>query len=199
MKYSTWGAFLAIMCLVPAAGCLFQPRAAEPPSSGQSITYLPQSRPENVISNLETAFDHQDASGYERQIADDFVYEPDSDTQASYPNVDWSSWNRDMEIAFIQNFFNNVDAITADLRVRTIQGDWSGTVANLRYTYAMTVTEGGGEIPYRADVTLDFRLDGTYWVLYRWYDEQGGEDPDTHAPLPALGQRRGAFAVAGGG
>ena len=198
MKISTKGSFLAIILLVPAAGCLFQPREAEPPGV-VNVDYLPRQDPLSVLSNLETAFTHLHASGYQDQIADDFTYEPDSDTQASYPNVDWASWNRDMEVAFITNFFNTVSAITANMTAETIQPQWSGDEAHLRYVYAMTVSEAGGETPYRGQVTLDFRLDGTYWKLYRWYDEAGGRDPDTQAVLPTLGQRRGAFAVQGGG
>lgn len=196
------GSFLAIMILalglVPTLGCLFEPRDAEPPSGG-SITYLDQSRPENVLANLETAFQNRDAAGYERQIAAEFSYEPDADTEASYPDADWEAWNRETEIAFIQNFFNNVDGIAADLNVEVIQGDWDGTTANLRYVYAVAVTESGGQVPYRASVTLDFRLDGTFWVLTRWFDEQGEQDPGTQNSLPTLGQRRGAFAASGGG
>ena len=196
------GSFLAIIFLslglVPALGCLFEPRDAEPPTGG-SITYLDQSSPENVLANLETAFQNRDAAGYERQIASDFVYEPDGDTQASYPDVDWTTWNRDTEIAFIQNFFNNVDGIAANLNAVNVQVEWDGSTAELRYIYAVEVTESGGEVPYRASVTLDFRIDGTFWVLARWFDEQGEQDPETQNSLPTLGQRRGAFAASGGG
>ncbi|MDO9693967.1 MAG: hypothetical protein Q7W56_04500 [Candidatus Latescibacteria bacterium] len=196
------GSFLAIMILslglVPALGCLFEPRDAEPPTGG-SITYLDQSSPENVLANLETAFQNQDAAGYERQIASDFVYEPDGDTQASYPDVDWSTWNRDTEIAFIQNFFNNVDGIAANLNAEVIQEGVEGTTAEFIEIYAATVTESGGEVPYRARATFNFRIDGTFWVLARWFDEQGEQDPETQNSLPTLGQRRGAFAASGGG
>ncbi len=203
MTHYRRGSFLAIMILslglIPAlGGCLFEPRDAEDPSGG-SITYLDQSQPENVLANLETAFQNKDAAGYERQIATEFSYEPDADTQASYPDVDWSTWNRDTEIAFIQNFFNNVDGITANLNEVVIQGEWDGSTADLRYIYAVTVTESGGAVPYRASVTLNFRLDGTFWVLSRWFDEQGEQDPQSQTPLPTLGQRRGAFAASGGG
>ncbi|MBK7703295.1 MAG: hypothetical protein IPI34_10585 [bacterium] len=196
------GSFLAIMILslglVPALGCLFEPRDAEPPTGG-SITYLDQSSPENVLANLETAFQNRDAAGYERQIASDFVYEPDGDTQASYPDVDWTTWNRDTEIAFIQNFFNNVDGIAADLNAVEVQVGLGRIDGGICEIYAVEVTESGGEVPYRASVTLDFRIDGTFWVLARWFDEQGEQDPETQNSLPTLGQRRGAFAASGGG
>ncbi len=203
MTHYRQGSFLAIMILslglaFVLGGCLFEPRSAEPPVGG-SISYLDQSQPENVLANLEIAFQNRDAAGYERQIAADFSYEPDGDTQASYPDVDWSTWNRETEIAFIQSFFNNVDGIAANLNETVVSEGVTGTTAEFRERYVVTVTESGGFVPYRASVTFNFVLDGTYWVLSRWFDEQGGEDPVSHAPLPTLGQRRGAFAASGGG
>jgi hypothetical protein len=89
--------------------------------------------------------------------------------------------------------------VLANLDAEVVQGEWDGTTAHLRYVYAVEVTESGGVVPYRASVTLDFQLDGTFWVLARWFDEQGALDPETQNPRPTLGQRRGAFAASGGG
>lgn len=196
MKHVIFGLIFAIIfsCL---GGCVFTPRDPEEP--GASVVYLDPYDPEAVITNIERAMGGQDPAGYERLIADDFTYEPDSGTQASYPGVDWETWDRDREIAFMNDFLNNVQGVTADLTAEVIHGEWDGSEANLRYIYSVSVDESGSQVPYRALATLDFRLDGTYWVLYRWFDEQGEQDPDSGANLPSLGQRRGAFAAAGGG
>jgi len=180
------------------SGCFFTPREAEGPG-GEVITYLEQSSPDNVIANIETALSHRDPAGYDRQIAEDFTYQPDSDTEASYPDVDWMGWDHDQEIAFMNDFLGNVGGVAVAMKDSVIFDEAGATEAELRYIYRAEVTEGGGEVPYRASVTLEFRLDGTFWVLTRWFDEQGEEDPDTGSPLPSLGQRRGAFAAAGGG
>ena len=113
--------------------------------------------------------------------------------------MDWENWDREQEIAFIEQFLNNVDGVTSVLDEEIIQGEWSGNSAELQYIYSVRVAESGGEVPYRARVTLEFRLDGNSWLLVRWFDEQGEEDPDTGSQLPTLGRRRGAFAVSGGG
>lgn len=188
---------LMAAAILPLGGCLFTPRDPETP--GVSVTYLPQSEPGNVIANMEKAMTSLDPAGYDRQIAEDFTYEPDSGTQASYPGVDWSTWTRETEIAFMNDFLNNVDGVTVNMRDEDVFTQWSGTEAELRYVYRLMVDESGSQVPYRANVTLGFRLDGTFWVLTRWYDEQGAQDPDSGANLPSLGQRRGAFLAAGGG
>ena len=199
MKFRRTGPIIAwalLVMLIP--GCLFEPRVAEAPGGG-NIIYLDQSGAKNVRANLETAFNNKDTSGYDRQIAADFRYEPDSGTLASYPDVDWEAWDREQEIAFIGHFFNNVDAILANLDAVTVNENLGDVSAELRYIYSINVTESGGVVPYRAQVTFEFRLDGTYWKLFRWFDEQGEQDPDTGSQLPTIGQRRGAFAVSGGG
>jgi len=197
MRRALIGLILAFFVLA-WSGCIFQPRDPEDPG-GVVITYLPQSEPQNVIANIEKAMENLDSAGYERQIAEDFVYEPDSGTEASYPGIDWATWDREQEIEFMNAFLGNVQGVTADLQAVAHDVDWSGSEAFLRYTYSVVVDESGSQVPYRATVSLDFRLDGTFWVLFRWFDEQGEQDPDSGANLPSLGQRRGAFAAAGGG
>jgi hypothetical protein len=194
MRLALIGTLFAVMF---SGGCLFEPREPAMPG-GEEINYLVQSAPEFVLANLEEAFQHTDAAGYERQIAEVFVYEPDSSTEANYPNLDWSSWDREMEIQFINNFFNNVDGITADLTLEQLQTDWSGSFAELRYVYAIEVESGGSMVSYKATVTLDFILDGTFWKLTRWFDESGESDP-VSSLLPTIGQRRGAYYIASGG
>ncbi len=197
MRRAVFGLILAVFALA-MGGCIFEPREPETPG-GFVITYLDPSRPENVIANIEKAMSNMDPAGYERSISEDFTYEPDSGTEASYPDVDWTTWNREKEIAFMNDFLGNVQGVTVDLQAEVRQSSWSGSEAELRYIYSAEVDESGSQVPYRALVTLEFKLDGTFWVLYRWFDEQGEQDPDSGANLPSLGQRRGAFAAAGGG
>ncbi len=185
----------ALLC----GGCLFEPRDVEFPG-GVVINYLAQDRPENVRENIQIALNNTDAAGYDRQIAEDFVYEPDGDTESAYPGVDWTAWDRAQEIAFITDFFNTVEGVEADLRFDELKTDWSGSQAELQYVYRIGVSEGGASVVYyMATVTLEFRLDGTFWVLTRWYDEAGGSEEEGGLVLNTLGQRRGLFATSGGG
>lgn len=194
MKFVLTGILIA---LISVGGCIFEPRIPELPG-GEEIDYFEQSNPENVLANLQKAFEHTDAAGYERQISEDFVYEPDGSTESEYPEIVGYDWNQETEILFITDFFNNVDGITANLKDEELHTEWSGNTAELRYIYAVEVSSGGSFVPYRATATLEFRLDGTFWKLYRWYDESGESDPAGGGVLPTLGQRRGAFLRAGG-
>jgi len=184
--------------IVFSAGCLFEPRDPEPPGNNQ-IDYLPATDTDNVLENLQRAIGALDPNGYERMLSSDFAYEPDGGALANYPDVDWERWDSDQEVAFMAGFLSNVVGVTADLKAEEF-GDIPGpSEAELRYVYALTVTEiGDSEVKYRAQATLEFRIDGTEWRLSRWIDEQGETDPESNALLPSLGQRRGAFAASGG-
>lgn len=194
-----FGLIVAILiCGLVCSGCLFEPRdAAEP--GGVAINYLPAADPVKVLVNLGLALGGGDPSGYERMLAEDFMYVPDGSAEANYPGVDWTGWGLEQEVAFVNSFLNNVDGVTADMQAEEIFG-WggSGNEAELIYVYAVEVAESGGETPYRARARLEFRIEATEWRLVRWIDEQGENDPDTGGLLPSLGQRRGAFAASGG-
>jgi hypothetical protein len=198
MHFRSGPIFAILFVIVTCAGCLFEPRDPEPPGTSQT-NYLPATDTDNVLENLQRAIGALDPNGYERMLASDFTYEPDGGTLANYPDVDWEAWDSAQEIAFMAGFLSNVIGVIADLKAETF-GDTPGpTEAELRYVYALTVTEiGNSELKYRAQATLEFRIDGTEWRLSRWIDEQGETDPESNALLPSLGQRRGAFAASGG-
>lgn len=196
---SIYAIMMAAVAVLAGSGCIFSPRDPEPP--GASVQYVNDSDPGNVVFNLEQAMGALDPAGFEERLSQDFRYEPDGLTLSNYPDVDWAGWGYEQEQAFIRDFLGNVDGVAADLNLELVEGDESGTgtEALVRYVSAVTVESGGSEVKYRATVTMEFKIDGTFWRLSRWFDEQGETDPDSGALLPTLGQRRGAFAASGGG
>jgi hypothetical protein len=198
--------FLVIMAvisgsLVVAAGCLFEPRDSEPPSSGGEVVYLPRGEAINVWTNAEKALNAIDTPGWGDAIgggvaeSPGFRYIPDGQTLQDFPNVDWDNWDREAEMAFITNFFNNVNLVQADLRDSTIFfEDPSGGEADWRFIYFLTVTDANGATTkYRASCEIRLRLRGSFWYIEEWIDEQGEEDPGTGAILPTMGSLRATF------
>jgi hypothetical protein len=191
-------AMLMVVSLVNVSGCIFDTR--EPELPGATVDYVDASDPGNVVFNLEQALTELDPGGYISMLSPDFRYEPDGGTLANYSGVDWENWGYEEESAFIGAFLSNVTGVTANLNLEIVDGDESGTgtEALVRYISSTEVQEGGGEVKYRSSTTMEFRIEGTFWTLVRWFDEQGETDPDTNSLLPTLGQRRGAFAASGG-
>jgi hypothetical protein len=189
-----WMALAAAGCL-GLTGCLFAPREAESPASGQEIIYLPPSEAENVLDNTQTALNALDSGGYDDVISETFQYEPDTDTQAAWPGVDWDNWNATQEEGFAARLFQNVNKIQMDLRDSTINVELpSGTEAEYDLIYFLKVTDLTGETRYRGRAELTFKLIGSSWYIDKWVDLNQEGDPETGADLPTMGSLRGALA-----
>lgn len=182
------------------AGCLFEPRDAEPPG-GNTINYIPDSEPGAVLENLDKALAGLDASGYLQRLGPEFRYIPDSQTLSDYPGVDWENWNRAREEAFISAFINNVDAIESALTDEALFDDWSGSTAEWEMIYSLRVTTPGSTqpTPYRGRAFFKFEIVDTFWRLVEWRDVQGEADPGGGGTLPTSGALRGPGQVQSGG
>lgn len=187
-------ALIALGCLV-CSGCLFEPRDPEPPTS-LAIDYLPRSSADHIWENCRLSLINRDTGGWDTAISDDFVYVPDGDTEQAYPAVDWTNWDKQAEMGFINSFFATGVTISANLLDTAISTpDGAGGLAEWEVIYFLTVTDpqSGSVTNYRASAVLEFTLEGSYWFLSYWRDEQGEEDPETGATLETMGRLRGAF------
>lgn len=190
-------ALLSLVVPLAAGGCLFEPREPEPPTT-QAIDYLPRSNPDNIWENCRLALINRDTGGWDTAVSESFRYEPDSDTRQAYPDIDWGQWGKDREMSFINSWFSSGVQIQADLRETEINtpGGADG-FAEWELIYLLTVTDSqtGTVTRYRASAVLQFTLEGSYYYLSYWRDEQGEEDPDTGAALETMGRLRGAFGT----
>lgn len=188
-----------LLCLcalsVLLAGCLFDPRDADPPSTEDPIEYLPRTSPRNVWTNCRLALENGDVTGWDNAIYESFLYEPDSQALAQYPGVFATPWDKEREMAFISTWFANDPLIQANLFDEEISTpDPSGNIALWDIIYYLVVTENGSQTRYRASARLVFELKGSYYYLTRWTDEGGESDPDDpQILLPTLGVVRGAL------
>jgi len=178
-------------------GCILEPREPEPPTTGEAVPYFDKTSTANVWANLEKSLEATHAPGWEDNISQDtFIYVPDSDAESQFPGV-FIGWDRAKEVAFINNFYNSDVTITAQLLDDDFvvppdagtQVEWENVI------YDLTVTEnaGGSSIRYRGSAIITFRLEGNFWYIYQWRDQQGESDPDTQQLLPTMGVLRGTF------
>jgi hypothetical protein len=191
-------AALAAVALLPATGgCLFNPREAEPPSAGDVVSYNPQTSARNVWANLELSLNNTDPAGWDLNISEDFRYFPDSETESIYPSVDWDNWDKAAEMSFINAWYGSNVTITADLLDTEINtNDPAGTSGEWELIYFVRVIdEFNSETRYRGRAFIGFLLEGNFWYISYWRDQQGEDDPDNPGSnLQTLGVVRGAIA-----
>jgi hypothetical protein len=184
--------------LLAAGGCLFEPREAAPPATGTAVDYFDKISSANVWANLEKSLEATHAPGWEDNISQQqFIYIPDSDAEAQFPGV-FVGWNREKEIGFINNFYNSDVSISARMRDSdfVVPPDTGAEVEWENVIYDVTVTSNldGSVTRYRGSAIITFRLEGNFWYVYQWRDQQGESDPDTGQLLPTMGVLRGTFA-----
>lgn len=191
-----WSCLFGLPVLLLLGGCIFGVRDPEPPTT-QAISYLPRSSAANIWENCRLALENKDTGGWDAAVSVDFVYEPDSQTELAYPGVDWSQWGKQQEMDFISSWFASGIEIQANLLDGDddVTPDGAGGLAEWTITYQLTVTDSqtGSVARYRAKAVLEFTLEGSYYYLSSWRDEQGEEDPETGATLETMGMLRGAF------
>ncbi|MFO7655338.1 MAG: hypothetical protein R6X25_16175 [Candidatus Krumholzibacteriia bacterium] len=178
-------------------GCLFEPRSAEPPVSGDVIQYSPQTSARSVWANMELALENTDPGGWDQNVSADFRYLPDPDTEVAHPTVNWENWGKADEMDFIVGWFGSNVEIEADLVDDPIQtADPGGLTGEWELIYLIRVTdEFGRETRYRGRAFIGFESPGNFWYVSHWRDVQGEEDPVSGASLQTLGAIRGAIAA----
>jgi hypothetical protein len=188
----------AVLALVGAGGCLFAPREAEPPETGTIVRYLEQIIPANSWDNLETSAEASHAPGWEDAISPSlFRYIPDSTTENQYPGV-FVDWGREREIAFINALYNSDVTIVARMRnIEFVVPPSSGSISvweNVIYDMAVTSGVPPSTVRYRGSAIITFSLEGNFWYISEWRDQQGESDPDSGQLLSTLGVLRANFA-----
>jgi hypothetical protein len=189
-------ALILILAAVALGGCIFDTRDPEPPST-QAINYLPRSSAPNVWENCRLALVNKDIGGWDDAIGEEFQYVPDSETQLAYPTVDWTDWNKQDELDFMNTWFSTDVTIDADLLDEEINTpDGQGGFAEWDLIYLLTVTDNqtGSTTRYRGRCILNFNVPDNFWYVTFWRDEQGEADPESGATLQTMGALRGAFA-----
>jgi len=190
---------LALVVAPGLGGCLFAPRDAEPPASGNEVQYLPRLSAAAVMENLDKALQARDAVGYMDQLGETFHYLPDGQTTTDYPGIDWANWDYTVEQTFITALFNNTDAMAASMREVVIFNGEGPTAVEWEFIYTLGVTSPGSTqvTPYRGRAFFKLALEGSFWKLTEWRDVQGEADPISGATLPTAGSLRGAITTGG--
>ncbi len=194
-----WYLCVALGGCLALAGCLFEPREAALPADGAVVTYFDKTSSNNVWANLGKSLEATNSPGWEDNISlEEFIYIPDTDTENQFPPGTFVGWDRDREVNFINSFYNSGVSIVVQMKDDDfvvppdtgLEVEWENVI------YFLTVINSADNsvTKYRGSAIITFRLEGNFWYVYQWRDQQGESDPDTGQPLPTMGVLRGNFA-----
>ncbi|MFT5233686.1 MAG: hypothetical protein ACI9UQ_001723 [Candidatus Krumholzibacteriia bacterium] len=198
-KLNMWYLCCTLVIISSVPGCFFEPREAELPAAGNTVTYFAKTSSNNVWANLGKSLEATNSPGWEDNISlEEFVYIPDTDTENQFPPGTFVGWDRDREVSFINGFYNSDVSIVVQMKNDefVVPGDTGTEVEWENVIYFLTVTNNADNsvIKYRGSAIITFKLEGNFWYVSQWRDQQGESDPDSGQPLPTMGVLRGNFA-----
>lgn len=183
-------ALVAMSLWLPGAGCgLFDTRE---PADGdiEGGTWIPPTRAEIVIENLERAFEAGVFTDYTRALTEDFTFTPDDADVAAFqqerPGEDvYGGWTREVEVQTAEAIRTVASELSLTLTFKEEELVPDGRLR--KYDYELLVTAGGSESRYVGEVRFTVtQVAGGDWVISGWEDV--ALDPQT----PSWGFLKGA-------
>jgi hypothetical protein len=196
MRVRRTALILLPILLFTAGGCLFEPRDAESPDSGDEATWITPNLPKDVFVNLTTGLAADANSNYERSLGQSFTFTPLPEDEAALGSEVFAGWNKDIEMEFLTRLKGIF------LGERTVQfGDENMVFeredidvpapgfAEFEGEYLLTLDPGDGSpvehYAGKAVFYLEKQTQG--WMLTKW------EDIDVSGSYPTSGYLRGTL------
>ncbi|MBZ0266955.1 hypothetical protein K8I85_02265 [bacterium] len=183
-------ALIGMSLWLPGAGCgLFDTRE---PVTGDtdSGTWVPPTRAEIVVENLERAFEAGVFTDYQRALTENFTFTPDDTDVATYeqerPGEDvYGSWTREVEALTAEAIRTAADSLDLVLDFKEEELVTEGRLR--KYDYQLHVIVGEAVTEYVGEVRFVItQVAGGDWVITGWEDV--ASDPQT----PSWGFLKGA-------
>ncbi|MFC1511933.1 hypothetical protein ACFL5H_01910 [Candidatus Latescibacterota bacterium] len=177
MKYTiTFSMVLAIF----ACNNPFQTRESEKPGAG-GVAIKPANTPENVLYNLEAAFENLSIQDYLDVFTDDFAFHPDPDDSLLYEQEFIGGWDVEKETMFANNFLLRQNFVEVDGNPIELNASYEYMPGQEYYEYhyhmfipLLAITGGGyGTIEIEGYAFLYLREDDEgNWSVYGWEDHR---------------------------
>lgn len=162
-----------------ATGCsLFEPRDPEDPSRSSS-NFVPPTRPEIVITNLQNAVAEKNADNYVACFADparsnhSFRFTPTAEATAQYPGI-MSDWSITDEMEYFRALVARSDPgrfsnliLVEQSRIVTADS------VMYNFDYELTFEHNDPGFPTTVSGNLQFSLapdNSSFWSIYQWSD-----------------------------
>ena len=183
----------ALTLIAAAGGCVFEPRDAEPPDTGDEATWITPNQPKDVFLNIMSGLEADANSNYERSLDETFTFIPLPEVVAALGSEVFEGWNKEVEMEMLtrlKSIFLGERAIEfGDEDMVFEREDVEVGYAEFEGEYVMTLDPGdGSEAEVYAGKAIFYLTKGTQgWILTKW------EDIDVSGSFPTSGFLRGTL------
>ncbi len=168
--------FAGLLIFFSACNNPFSTRDPENPGT-EGAAIKPSTSPENLLYNLEAAFEAMSIQDYLDVFSQDFIFSPDPDDSVAYVEDFRGGWNYDRETDFAYNFLQRKNFKSdIDLPIELTLSYKSGQ-DRYECTYHMFITEAdSGEVDFKrieveGEAWLYLREDADgIWSVFWWVD-----------------------------
>jgi len=179
--------------LTAAGGCVFEPRKAELPDTGDDGTWITPNLPKDVFVNLITGLAADANSNYERSLDQNFTFIPLTEDVSALGSEVFEGWNKEIEMEMLTRlkgiFLGERTFQFGDENMVFEREDIDVGYAEFEGEYVITLETGDGSpvetYAGRAIFYLEKQTQG--WMLTRW------EDIDVSGSFPSSGYLRGTL------
>ncbi|GJM44240.1 MAG: hypothetical protein DHS20C21_10820 [Gemmatimonadota bacterium] len=186
-----WAVPIVVALWLPGAGCgLFDTRDPVIGDTEGGI-WIPPTRAEIVVENLERAFEAGVFTDYQRALTEDFLFTPDESDVATYeqerPGEDvFGEWTAEVETNAAESIWTGAGGeLELTLTFTTEQLIPEGRLR--KYDYTLLVTTSGQAQEYRGEAWFSLtQLTGGDWAIFGW------EDVASDSQVPSWGFLKGA-------
>lgn len=186
-------ALVMLAALVGSTGCVFEPREAEAPDTGEGGNWITPGLPKDVFANLASGLAAAQNSNYERSLNEDFTFIPRPEDRSNLGDEVFDGWNKEIEMAFLTRlkgiYAGERQIRFGDENTEFEREDVSVGRAEYEGNYVMTLDPGDGSEPevYEARAIFVIIEANQGWMLLSW------EDVDVIGSNPTSGYLRGTL------
>lgn len=183
-------ALIAMSLWLPGAGCGFFDTREPATGDAEGGTWVPPTRAEIAVENLERAFEAGVFTDYQRALTENFSFTPDDADVATYqqerPGDDvYGNWTRAVEVETAEAIRTAADSLDLVLDFKEEELVTEGRLR--KYDYQLLVSAGTTVTEYVGEVRFIItQVAGGDWVITGWEDV--ASDPQT----PSWGFLKGA-------
>ena len=166
----------ALVLLLLAQGCVFDPRDAEPPDTDEQDTWIIPNTARDVFLNLESGFESPKNSNYDRSLDPEFRFYPRTEDELTLGSDAFADWTKTVELGWLTRVKEEYPAARTvqfgDSELRFEYEDTSSNPAVFEGQYMITLDPADGSgVDTVAGIARFVVYQGTQgWVLTEWRD-----------------------------
>ena len=180
---------LLVLAAVLMAGCVFEPRDAQPPGDDTGASWIVPDNPTKVFVNMKSGLESLTGTNYEKSLASDFTFIPLPSDEAQFPGT-FDGWTKSTEMEVTRTIIGDAKWLVVEFsNLKPIQTSTSFAQYEASYDLSIVNKTEPDTLEYKGKARFDLREGSKGWELTKW------EDFESVAGFASWGFLRGTLGI----